>query len=96
MSVYCIAQISITNRDIYNRYQARFMDVFQKFKGQVLAADEKPQVVEGEWHHQKIILLKFPDQKSFEDWANSPDYQEIAKDRKSGSEGIVLLVKSIV
>lgn len=95
MSVYVIAQISITDRDRYNKYQARFLEVFAKFKGQLLAADENPQVVEGAWERGKVVLLKFPDKESFEEWADSPAYQEISKDRKAGSEGVVLLIKSV-
>lgn len=95
MGVYVIAQISITDRDAYNRYQARFMGVFQRFKGQLLAADENPHVIEGEWNREKVILLKFPDKQSFEEWAFSPEYQEITKDRYAGSEGVFLLVNSI-
>jgi len=94
MSVYVIAQISINDRATYNKYQARFLEVFAKFKGQLLAADENPQVVEGAWEREKVVLMKFPDKESFEAWAFSPEYQEIAKDRKAGSEAIVLLVKS--
>ncbi|HVE55464.1 MAG TPA: DUF1330 domain-containing protein [Pyrinomonadaceae bacterium] len=94
MSVYVIAQISITDRASYNKYQARFLEVFQKFKGQLLAADEKPEVIEGDWNREKVVLMKFPDKESFEAWAYSPEYQEIAKDRKAGSEGVFLLVKS--
>lgn len=93
MSVYVIAQISITDWEAYNRYQARFLDVFRQFKGELLAADETAEVVEGEWNRDKVILMRFPDKKSFEDWANSPEYREIAKDRYAGSEGVVLLVK---
>ena len=94
MSVYVIAQISITDREAYNRYQARFLEVFAKFKGHLLAADEKPQIIEGDWDQEKVVLMKFPDQQSFEDWAFSPEYQEISKDRQAGSEAVVLLVKS--
>jgi len=95
MSVYVIAQISINDRDRYNKYQARFLEVFAKFKGQLLAADEKPEVIEGAWEREKVVLLKFPDKESFEAWAFSSEYQEIAKDRKAGSEGVFLLVKSV-
>jgi uncharacterized protein (DUF1330 family) len=95
MSVYAIAQISITNREAYDRYQARFMEVFRRFKGRLLAADEKPQVVEGQWDRQKLILMSFPDERAFREWALSPDYQAIAKDRKAGSDGVVLLVEGI-
>ena len=94
MSVYVIAQISITDRAAYNRYQAGFLDVFRRFKGELLAADENPSVVEGEWNREKVVLMKFPDRESFEEWAYSPAYQEIAKDRQAGSEGVFLLVNS--
>lgn len=95
MGVYVIAQISITDREAYNRYQSRFLDVFRQFKGKLLAAEENPEVVEGEWDREKVVLMYFPDKHAFEEWAFSPEYQEIAKDRKAGSEGVFLLVKSI-
>ena len=95
MSVYAIAQLKITDRAAYDRYQAKFMGVMKRFHGRVLAADEKPQVIEGEWDRDKVVLLSFPDEKAFRDWAESPEYVEIAKDRKAGSEAVVLLVNGI-
>ena len=94
MSVYVIAQISITDREAYNRYQAKFLDVFKKFKGELLAADEKPEIIEGNWNREKVVLMRFPDRESFEDWAFSPEYREIAEDRRAGSDGVFLLVRS--
>jgi len=93
--VYAIAQLSITDRATYNRYQQRFMGVMKKFKGRLLAADEHPQVIEGKWDREKVVLLEFPDEPAFREWAESPEYLEIAKDRKAGSEAVVLLVKGI-
>ena len=95
MGVYVIAQISITDSEAYNRYQNRFRDVFRKFKGQLLAAEENPQIVEGEWNRDKLILMRFPNEEAFKEWAFSAEYQEISKDREAGSEGVVLLAKSI-
>ena len=95
MSVYAIAQLKITDRTAYDRYQAKFMGVMKRFRGRVLAADERPQVIEGEWKRDKVVLLSFPDEQAFLEWADSPEYQEISKDRKAGSEAVVLLVKGI-
>jgi uncharacterized protein (DUF1330 family) len=95
MPVYAIAQLTITDRAAYRRYQDRFMSVFSRFKGRVLAADENPLVVEGSWDRQKVVLLSFPDEPSFREWAESPAYQEIAKDRKAGSTAVILLVKGL-
>ncbi|HRD26766.1 MAG TPA: DUF1330 domain-containing protein [Caulobacter sp.] len=95
MTVYCLAQISITDRAAYDRYQARFMEVFQRFGGRLLAADESPSVEEGRWDRDKVVLMSFPDEAAFRAWADSPAYQEIAKDRRAGSDGVVLLVRGV-
>ncbi len=95
MPVYAIAQLSITDRTAYKRYQDKFMGVMNRYKGRVLAADGNPTVVEGSWDWEKVVLLSFPDEAAFREWSESPDYQEIAKDRKAGSTVVVLLVKGI-
>ena len=93
MTVYVLAQLRFTDRPVYDRYQARFMDVFSKFKGRVLAADERPRVVEGNWDREKIVLLSFPDEAAYWDWSESPGYREISKDRKAGADAVVLLIR---
>lgn len=95
MTVFVLAQITITDRAPYNRYQARFMDVLIKYGGRILAADEHPKVIEGKWDREKVILFSFKDEPSFTTWMNSPEYQEISKDRVAGSNGVVLLLKGV-
>ncbi len=95
MTVYAIAQLSFTNRAAYDRYQARFLEVFRRHSGKVLAADESPEVVEGHWDREKVVLMSFPDDAAFRSWAQSPEYQEISKDRHAGADTVVLLVKGL-
>ena len=47
MAVYAIALLKMKDRTTYERYQAKFFDVFRKFNGRLLAADESPNVLEG-------------------------------------------------
>lgn len=95
MTVYAIAQLKFTDRAAYDRYQAKFMDVFCRYSGTVLAADESPVVVEGAWDREKVVLMSFPDEVAFREWAQSPDYQEISKDRHAGADTLVLLVQGL-
>ncbi|HYB81916.1 MAG TPA: DUF1330 domain-containing protein [Mycobacterium sp.] len=95
MTVYAIAQLRFTDRAAYDRYQARFMEVFRRYPGTLLAADESPQVVEGDWDREKVVLMSFPDQEAFRGWAESPEYQEISQDRHAGADTVVLLVKGL-
>lgn len=95
MTVYALAQLSMTDREAYNRYQARFMDVFRKFRGRLLAADEHPTVLEGVWERDKVVLMSFPDEAAFREFNESAEYQEIAKDRKAGSNAVVLMLNGL-
>jgi uncharacterized protein (DUF1330 family) len=95
VTVYAIAQLRFTDRAAYDRYQTRFMDVFRCHLGTLLVADESPQVVEGQWDRDKVVLMSFPDEAAFRLWSESPDYQEISKDRRKGADSVVLLAKGL-
>jgi uncharacterized protein (DUF1330 family) len=92
MTVYVIAQLSFKQRERYDRYQARFGDVFRQFDGRLLAADEHPQVLEGTWPHDKLVMMSFPDEAAARRFLQSPEYRAIAEDRKAGADGVVVLV----
>jgi uncharacterized protein (DUF1330 family) len=95
VTVYAIAQLKFTDRAAYDRYQARFMEVFRRHPGTLLAADESPQVVEGQSDREKVVLMSFPDEAAFRGWAQSPEYQDISKDRRAGADSVVLLVRGL-
>jgi uncharacterized protein (DUF1330 family) len=93
MPVYTIAQLKFTDIDAYRRYQKAFPAVFAKFNAKVLVADESPRVLEGDWPRDKMVILAFPDEAEAARFGQSPEYREIAKDRKAGADAVVLMVK---
>ena len=95
MTVYAIAQLRFTDRTAYDRYQARFMDVFSRYHGTLLAADEHPQVIEGSCDREKVVLMSFPGEADFRSWSESDEYQEISKDRRAGADTVVLLARGL-
>ncbi|GAB2863274.1 DUF1330 domain-containing protein [Actinocorallia aurea] len=95
MTVYAVAQIAIHDRARYDAYVRGFMDVLISYEGRLLSADEKPEVIEGEWSYEKVILMSFRDADAFRRWAHSPEYQEISKDRLAATTGVVLLARGI-
>ncbi|MEV6427117.1 DUF1330 domain-containing protein [Nocardia sp. NPDC051463] len=95
MTVYVVAQLKFSDRAAYDRYQARFMDVFGRYSGTLLAADEHPQVLEGQSDREKVVLMSFPDESACQEWAQSPEYLKISEDRHAGAETVTLLVKGL-
>jgi uncharacterized protein (DUF1330 family) len=61
----------------------------------LLAADASPEVIEGHWDRDKVVLMSFPDEAAFRLWSESPEYQEISKDRRVGADTVVLLAKGL-
>lgn len=95
MTVFVVAQLRFKDRAAYDRYQSRFMGVFRQFNGVLLAADEAPQVLEGDWPGQKVVMMSFPDEVSAQRFIDSPEYQAIAVDRKRGADAVVLLIAGL-
>lgn len=95
MSVYAIALINISDRTGYALYEQGFMDIFNRFRGKLLAVDEAPVVMEGEWPHTRTVLLEFPDQAELDRWYHSDAYQALATHRFASSHGRVAVIKSL-
>ncbi|MES2999790.1 MAG: DUF1330 domain-containing protein [Pseudomonadota bacterium] len=95
MTVYVVAQLEFTDEPRYRRYQAAFPAVWVKYRGQVLANEERPKVLEGEWKGSKVVLLSFPDEAAYHEWADSDEYRTIAKDRLGGADTVSLLLRGL-
>ena len=93
MTVYAIVQLEITDRETYDRYTANFWDVFKHYNGTIVVNQKYPEVLEGEWPKDKMVVLSFPDRDAFMAWATSPEYLEIAKDRIAGANATIVLAQ---
>ena len=96
VTVYAIAQLTIHDRVRYQRYVAAFMPVLTKYGGRLLAADEHPEVTEGQWNGDKVVLMAFPDRETFTTWLTSPEYREIARDRLAAADTTGILVRGLM
>lgn len=92
---YFIAQIKIKDSDEYQKYLDKFDDIFSRYKGEYLAIDESPVLLEGDWNYTKSVLIKFKSKQDFEDWYYSDDYQKILKHRLNASKCDTILVEGL-
>lgn len=93
MSVHFIALLRFTDVERYRRYEKAFPGVFARFNGAVVVADEAPRKLEGDWVVDKVVVLSFPSEADAVAFQQSPQYQEISRDRKSGADCAVFMVR---
>lgn len=94
MSAYVIASLTFTDKARYHLYQAQFGEVLRGFAGELLVADERPEVLEGD-HTDKVVVMRFCDETEARRFLTSPVYLAISEDRKAGAEARAVLVRSL-
>jgi uncharacterized protein (DUF1330 family) len=58
----------------------------------LLSFDQKPEVLEGEWHGSQTVLLEFDSVEAAREWYNSDAYQVAVKLRQAAANcnGVIL------
>jgi uncharacterized protein (DUF1330 family) len=92
MASYFVAHITITDPEGYERYLGGFDEVFERFHGEVVAVDDKAEVLEGAWDHGRTVIIRFPSETELLAWYRSPEYQALAEHRRRASTADIALV----
>lgn len=93
MSCYFVAQIRVHDQEEYQKYLDGFSEVFGQFKGRVVASDQRPEILEGDWPHTKTVLIRFPDRTEARRWYDSPGYRELMRHRHRAAEADIVLME---
>lgn len=96
MSCYFIAQLSINDEDEYKKYLSGFDSVFEKYEGEVIAVEENPVILEGDWDYSRMVIIRFTSENEAGKWYHSPEYQSLLQHRLNASKGTVLLINDRV
>jgi uncharacterized protein (DUF1330 family) len=90
-----VANIRFTDKGRYDLYAEAFPPVFASSGGQMLAADDAPQPLNGDGSGvDKIVVMRFDSDEAARTFLNSPEYLRIAEDRDAGAEIVSWLVKA--
>lgn len=95
MTVYAIAQGTITDREALNRYLEKSGPTLRAHGISLLGIDEQPTVVEGELDHPRTVILACDSKEQFYRWYDSPEYQAARRERSTASVGRFILVQGI-
>jgi uncharacterized protein (DUF1330 family) len=92
MSSYFIALIDIHDPKRYEQYLEGFDAVFEKYNGKVIAVEDHPRTLEGNWPASRTVVIKFPDDSKLRKWYESSEYQKLAEHRKEASVANVAVI----
>jgi uncharacterized protein (DUF1330 family) len=67
-----------------------------EFGGRVLVVDEKVEVLEGEWHGTRTVIVEYETVEKAREWYQSASYQEALPLRQAASECNVVIASGFV
>ena len=93
MSIYFIAYITIHDPEEYEKYLEGYDDVFEKYNGKIIAVDDDPTILEGEWPYTRAVVIRFPSEEELKRWYESTEYRSLTKHRWQASKADIIVVK---
>ena len=72
MSAYVIANVTVKDPVRYEDYRRLVTPTLEKYGGRFIARGGGIEVLEGDWHPNRLVLVEFPSVAAAREWWNSP------------------------
>ena len=95
MSAYIVAHISISDWPTYRLYEAGFMAILRQYQGEICAADDNGEILEGASQGTRTVIIRFKDKTSALSWYQSSAYQQLAENRWKASDANIVIINGL-
>jgi len=90
---YVIAEITVTDAEIYKQYAASVTPIAAKFGGKYLVRGGQTVAEEGEPPNGRIVVIEFDSLAAARSFEDSSEYQAVAPLRRKAAHSRVFLVE---
>ena len=95
MSAFLIVDVEVKDAAAYAEYIKRAPAFIEKHGGRYLARGAQPEVLEGGWQPQRLVLAEFPDAASARAFLADPDYAPVRAIRHRAAASHITLVEGL-
>ncbi len=95
MSAYVIVEIDITDPIGYEEYKKQAAATVHKYGGKYIVRGGKIEVLEGDWHPNRLVVLQFESMQRAKEWLHCEEYREPRKMRHRTAKTKMILVEGL-
>lgn len=77
MPAYVIAQVEVTNPDVFAQYGAQIPATIEQYGGRYLVRGGQTEAIEGNWAPGRLVVLEFPSMDQLKKWYYSAEYKPL-------------------
>ena len=89
---YAIVTEEIIDQARYEGYGQKAMPTIMQYGGMPIVAYDNAEVLEGQWHGTRTIVVEFASVEAARRWYNSPEYQAIIGERHASTDSNFVIV----
>ncbi len=95
MSAYLIADVEVTDEDVYAQFRERMTPTLEAYSGKFIARGGEIGVIEGSWNPNRLAIVAFDSIEQARAWLASPEFKELNDIRTSSSNINLVLVEGV-
>jgi uncharacterized protein (DUF1330 family) len=95
MTAYVVVDISVRDRETYERYKALAAPAVAAYGGRYLVRGGATERLEGGWSPSRFVILEFPSAEAGRAWWESPEYGPAKALRQTCAETDMVLVEGV-
>lgn len=95
MAVYLVSLIDITDAEGMRQYQRDYPPLVEAHGGRFLARGGSVEALEGQWRHDRMVVMEFPDRDAALAWYRSPEYSPFIALRQRYARTTMLMVDGL-
>jgi len=86
---------AINDQERYAGYIAQVVPTITQAGGKIIAVDDAVDVLEGQWHGTRTVILEFDSADGARAWYDSAAYQAIIGDRHAAAEANAVAIRGM-
>jgi uncharacterized protein (DUF1330 family) len=95
MAAYLIADLVIIDPEGFRAYQQRVGATLAPYGGTFLVRGGAHETMEGDWHPQTLVILRFESVAQAWRWYQSPEYTALSEQRKQSTITQAVVVEGV-
>ncbi len=95
MPAFLIADIEVQDEDTYTAYRSANPDIVNQYGGRYVALGGQVEVLEGDWHPRRTVIIEFPDMAALKSFYDSEEYSKLREIRWRSADSRLVAIETL-
>ncbi len=95
MAAYIIAEVEVTDPELFEQYRSQVSCTIEQYGGEYLVRGGTVEKTEGDWNPKRLVILQFESMARAKEWYDSEEYRGPTALRHESAITNLILVEGV-